>query len=162
MPNCVPFVDERRSVKCMGSASLKCQSSPALSLPRASPAQGSSAGFSFPPHSLPPFLTFCSRPMPSRDIPLEETEKTATQAIDQAKARLNLAVCPGAWLMPARMITNSESTVGYDNKLKQAVAGMKLGVDNDVNLDTKKAGLKLIEREASKINVPNSHPSKPI
>ena len=34
--------------------------------------------------TLPPFLTFCSRPMPSRDIPFryEETEKTATQAND--------------------------------------------------------------------------------
>lgn len=34
--------------------------------------------------TLPPFLSFCSRPMPSRDIPFryEETEKTATQAND--------------------------------------------------------------------------------
>ena len=34
--------------------------------------------------TLSPFLTFCSRPMPSRDIPFryEETEKTATQAND--------------------------------------------------------------------------------
>ena len=39
-------------------------------------------------------------------------------AIDQAKVRLDLAVCPGAWLMPARMIINTESTVGYNNKLK--------------------------------------------
>ena len=36
MPNCLPFVDERRSVKCMGSA----------------------AGFSFPPHPLPPVPNF--------------------------------------------------------------------------------------------------------
>ena len=39
-------------------------------------------------------------------------------AVDQAKVRLNLAVCPGAWLMPARMIINTESMVGYNNKLK--------------------------------------------
>ena len=58
-------------------------------------------------------------------------------AVDQAKARLNLAVCPGAWLMPAIMIINTESIVGYNNKLKQAQAGMKLGVNNDVNLGTK-------------------------
>ena len=38
--------------------------------------------------------------------------------VDQAKVRLDLAVCPGAWLMPARMIINTESTVGYNNKLK--------------------------------------------
>ena len=59
-------------------------------------------------------------------------------AVDQAKVRLNLAVCPGAWLMPARMIINTESTVGYNNKLKQASAGMKLGITNEVTSDTKK------------------------
>ena len=41
-------------------------------------------------------------------------------AVDEAKVRLNLAVFPGAWLMPARMIINTESRVGYNNKLKQA------------------------------------------
>ena len=44
-------------------------------------------------------------------------------AVNEAKVRLNLAVCPGAWLMPARMIINSESIVGYNNALKQAKAG---------------------------------------
>ena len=34
-------------------------------------------------------------------------------AVDEAKVRLNLAVCPGAWLMPVRMIIDTESTVGY-------------------------------------------------
>ena len=29
-------------------------------------------------------------------------------AVDQAKVRLNFAVCPGAWLMPARMIFNTD------------------------------------------------------
>ena len=62
-------------------------------------------------------------------------------AVDEAKVRLNLAVCPGAWLMPARMIINTKSIVGYDNKLKQAKAGMMLGVNNGVNLGTKKAAL---------------------
>ena len=59
-------------------------------------------------------------------------------AVDEAKVRLNLAVCPGAWLMPARMIINTGSTIGYNNKLMQAKAGMKLGINNDVNLGTKK------------------------
>ena len=83
-------------------------------------------------------------------------------AVDQAKVRLNLAVCPGAWLMPARMIINTESIVGYNNKLKQAQVGMKLGVNNDVNLGTKKAALQLMDGDPSKINPPNSHPSNPI
>ena len=83
-------------------------------------------------------------------------------ALDQAKVRLNFAVCPGAWLMPARMIINTESVVGYNNMLKQATPGMKLGVNNDVNQGTKKAGLQHMEGGQSKINPPNSPPSNPI
>jgi len=83
-------------------------------------------------------------------------------ALGQAKARFNLAVCPSVWLLPARMIINTESIVGYNNKLKQAVVGMKLGIKNDVNLGTKKAALKLMAGGPSKINLPNSHPSNPI
>ena len=45
-------------------------------------------------------------------------------AVDEAKVRLNFAVCPGAWLMPARMVINTQSTIGYKNQLKQAVPGM--------------------------------------
>ena len=64
--------------------------------------------------------------------------------------------------MPARMIINTESIIGYNNKLKQAQAGMKLGVNNSVNLETKKAALQLMDGGPSKINPPNSHPSNPI
>jgi len=39
---------------------------------------------------------------------------------------------------------------------------MKLGVNNEVNLETKKAALKLMAGGQSKINPPNSHPSNPI
>ena len=83
-------------------------------------------------------------------------------AVDQAKVRLNLAVAPIAWFMPAQMIINTESTIGYNNKLKQAVSGMKPGVNNEVNPETKKAALKLMAGGPSKINPPNSHPSNPI
>ena len=83
-------------------------------------------------------------------------------AVDEAKVRLNLTVCSGAWLMSARMMINTESTVGYNNKLKQAAPGMKLGVNNDVNPGTKKAALQLMEGGQSKINPPNGHPSNPI
>ena len=79
--------------------------------------------------------------------------------VDEAKVRLNLAVSPGAWLMPASLIINTESTVGYINKLKQAVAGMKLSVNNEVNSGTKKAALKLMAGGPSNINQPNSHSS---
>jgi len=39
---------------------------------------------------------------------------------------------------------------------------MKLGVNNEVNLGTKEAALKLMAGSPSKINQPNSHPSNPI
>jgi len=83
-------------------------------------------------------------------------------AVDQAKVRLNLAVAPMSWLMPAQMIINTASTIGYNNKLKQAVSGMNFGVNNEVNPGTKKAALKLMAGGPSKINPPNSHPSNPI
>ena len=83
-------------------------------------------------------------------------------AVDEAKVRLNFAVCPGAWLMPARMVINMASVTGYNNQLKQAVPGMKLGVNDEVNKSTKKAALKLMAGGPTKINPPNSHPSNPI
>ena len=43
-------------------------------------------------------------------------------AVDEAKVSLNLAVCPGAWLMPARMVINMESVTGYNNQLKTSCA----------------------------------------
>lgn len=43
-------------------------------------------------------------------------------AVDEAKARLNFAVCPGALLMPAaQMVINKESTLGSSNQLPQAI-----------------------------------------
>ena len=64
--------------------------------------------------------------------------------------------------MLARMIINTESIVGYNNKLKQAQAGMKLGVNNSINFGTKKSAPQLMDGGPSKINPPNSHPSNPI
>ena len=46
---------------------------------------------------------------------LSESVQRYQDAVDQAKVRLNLAVCPGAWLMPARKIINTESIVDYNN-----------------------------------------------
>ena len=82
--------------------------------------------------------------------------------VDQAKVRLNLVVAPMAWLMPVQMIINTASTIAYNNKLKQAVSGMKLGVNIEGNPDTKKAELKHMAGGPSKINPPNTHPSNPI
>ena len=83
-------------------------------------------------------------------------------AVDEAKVRLNLAVAPGTWLMPARMVLNTGSVSGYNNQLRQATHNMKLGVNNSVNLETKKVGVRLMDGEKSKIDRPTSHPSNPI
>ena len=83
-------------------------------------------------------------------------------AIEATKVRLNLAVARGVLLLPSRMIINTESIVGYNNNLRRATDDMKLGVNNQVNQETKKASLKLMAGGPSKINPPNSHPSNPI
>ena len=83
-------------------------------------------------------------------------------AIEATKVRLNLAVARGVLLLPAHMIINTESIVGYNNNLRRATDVMKLGVNNQVNQGTKKASLKLMAGGPSKVNPPNSHPSNPI
>ena len=80
-----------------------------------------------------------------RQLDLAKSVQRYQLAVDEAKVRLNLAVCPGAWLMPARMIINTGSTIGYNKKLMQTKAGMKLGINNDVNSGTKKAALQLMD-----------------
>ena len=83
-------------------------------------------------------------------------------AIEATKVRLNLAVARGTLLLPARMIINTESIVGYNNNLRRSTDDMKLGVNNQVNQATKKASLKLMAGGPSKVNPPNNHPSNPI
>ena len=83
-------------------------------------------------------------------------------AIKATKVRWNFAVARGVLLLPARMIINTESVVGYNNNLRRATDDMKLGVNNHVNQGTKKAGLRLMAGGPSKVNPPNSHPSNPI
>ena len=63
-------------------------------------------------------------------------------AVQEAKVKLDLAVSPGTWLMPSRMVINTESTIGYNNRLKRVEPTMKLGVNLDVNLKTVPVGIK--------------------
>ena len=70
-------------------------------------------------------------------------------ALEATKVRLNLAVGRGVLLLPARMIINTESVVGYNNNLRRATDDMKLGVNNQVNQGTKKAGLKLVQARST-------------
>ena len=63
-------------------------------------------------------------------------------AVQEAKVKLDLAVSPGTWLMPSRMVINTESTIGYNNKLKRVEPSMKLGVNTDVNSKSVSVGIK--------------------
>ena len=55
-------------------------------------------------------------------------------AIQSAKVRLDLAISPGLWLLPSKMVVNTESVVGYNNKLKKATTFMRIGVNSDLNI----------------------------
>ena len=63
-------------------------------------------------------------------------------AVQEAKVKLDLAVSPGTWLMPSRMVINTESTIGYNNRLKRVEPSMKLGVNTDVNSKSVSIGIK--------------------
>ena len=106
------------------------------------------------------FLTLLEDAIVMNDI--SKSVQRYQLAIDAAKVRLDFATAPGSWLMPSRMVINTESVVGFNNNLKQATQGMKLGVNNDVNLGTKKSSLRPMDGGPTKINPPNSHPSNPI
>lgn len=97
-----------------------------------------------------------------RQVDLLKSVQRYQLAVDEAKVSLNLAAALGMWLMQARMVINTSSVTGYNNKLRQAPLDMNLGVNNSVNLDTKKVGVKLMNGGSSKINRPTSHPSNPI
>ena len=83
--------------------------------------------------------------------------------LTQTKVRLNFVVARGTLLLSARMIINTDSVVGYNNKILKSTDGMKLGVNNQVNQETKTTGIrKMGGPGGSKVNPPNSHPSNPI
>ena len=83
-------------------------------------------------------------------------------AKERTKTHLNFALARGVLLMPSRMTINTESIVGYNNNLTRVTDDMKLGVNNHINLETRKASLRPMAGGPSKINPPNSHPSNPI
>ena len=63
-------------------------------------------------------------------------------AIESAKVRLDLAISPGTWLLPSKMVVNTESVVGYNNKLKKATSFMKIRVNSDLNIPVKRSAPK--------------------
>ena len=63
-------------------------------------------------------------------------------AIQSAKVRLDLAISPGLWLLPSKMVVNTESVVGYNNKLKKATTFMRIGVNSDLNIPVRRSAPK--------------------
>ena len=60
-------------------------------------------------------------------------------AIESAKVRLDYAISPGLWLLPSKMVVNTESVVGYNNKLKKATTFMRIGVNSDLNIPVRRS-----------------------
>ena len=60
-------------------------------------------------------------------------------AIESAKVRLDLAISPQLWLLPSKMVVNTESVVGYNNKLKKATRRMKIGINSDLNIPVRRS-----------------------
>ena len=62
--------------------------------------------------------------------------------IESAKVRLDLAISPGLWLLPSKMVVNTESVVGYNNKLKKATRRMRIGINSDLNIPVRRSAPK--------------------
>ena len=60
-------------------------------------------------------------------------------AIQSTKVRLDLAISPGLFLLPSKMVVNTESVVGYNNKLKKATKRMRIGVNSDLNIPVRRS-----------------------
>ena len=86
---------------------------------------------------------------------IRKSEQRFQLAVQEAKVKLEMAISPGTWLMPSRMVINTESTIGYNSKLKRVSPSMKLGVNSDVNVISRPVGIKHI-LGASKIILPHA------
>ena len=89
---------------------------------------------------------------------IEEDLATSVQrfqlAVQEAKLRLDLAIAPGIWLIPSNLVINTESIVGYNNKLQKASDVMQFGVNVGVNEKSKSVGISH-NLEDSKVKLPH-------
>ena len=74
-----------------------------------------------------------------RNPDISKSVKRFQLAIESAKVRLDLAISPGLWLLPSKMVVNTESVVGYNNKLKKATSFMKIGINSDLNIPVRRS-----------------------
>ena len=73
---------------------------------------------------------------------LSESVQRFELNIQEAKVKLNLAISPGCWLMASDMILNTESKTSYNNFLRHASQSMHLGLNSDINNQTKVTGIR--------------------
>ena len=73
---------------------------------------------------------------------LSKSVKRFELSIQEAKVKLNLAIGPGCWIMASDMILNKESKTSYNNFLRHASHSMHLGLNSDVNNQTKVIGIR--------------------
>jgi len=65
--------------------------------------------------------------------------------IDSTNVKLDLAISPSLWLLPSKMIINTQTNIaGYNNFLQQATDNMNFGYNN-INNDVKKSALLQME-----------------
>ena len=86
--------------------------------------------------------------------------KNYQKSVQETKLRLDLAIAPGVWLMPSNMIINTESVVGYNNKLMKATEDMNFGLNYSLNIETKTVGISH-NLGSSKVLLPHKTENKP-
>ena len=77
-------------------------------------------------------------------------------AIQKARVKLDLAISHGTWLLPSRMVINTSSKIGYNNELRRASPHMRLGVNDNVNVDIKQIGIPKHNFVPSKNKLPHA------
>ena len=77
-------------------------------------------------------------------------------AVQEARVKFDLAISPGTWLLPARMVINTASKIGYNNELRRASPQMQLGVNDNVNVDIKHTGIPKHNFASSKNKLPHA------
>ena len=77
-------------------------------------------------------------------------------AVQEARVKLDLAISHGTWLLPSRMVINTSGKIGYKNELRRASPHMRLGVNDNVNVDIKQIGIPKHNFVPSKNKLPHA------
>ena len=77
-------------------------------------------------------------------------------AVQKVRVKLDLAISSGTWLLPARMVINTASKIGYNNDLLRASPQMRLGVNDNVNVGIKQTGIPKHNFVPSKNKLPHT------